>query len=570
MILSILAFVIILGIIISIHEFGHFYFARKAGILCHEFSIGFGPIIYRHQFGETLFCIRAIPIGGFVSMADGEMTANLIKVGDEIGLNTENELVSEIILDEKRECEIRGEVVSFDFYGKNDTPLYVTLNVNNEEKYFEIKRDAFYVFEKNQRLQIEPYERSFDSKSILQRFLTLFAGPMMNFVLAIVIYIIVAFASGVPNTKSNVIGEVESNYPAAVAESIELDGEGNSFKIKKGQKITEVNGEPVNSWTDFSKELDKLYDEYGTTVTLTIDGNHYTMETISYIVSIAVSNIGLEKDEMKYKTSSVTPLTEEVSKNQVYGLKVGKCDALYKDKNGKLSKEDYIVGIKSFNKEFDWLEKDDKDFYKITNWGQLLKIFNELDSKEYRFQFEFYDYNKETEKYQLITDDQVIVPYTKETLSSQNLPAIKQLVGLTCTNHFDFFGCLGSAFKMFGSDFTLIFRTLKVLLFPSGVRQLGVNNLSSVIGIFAMIQQYIGIGFIALLAFMAMLSVNIGVMNLLPIPALDGGRITFLLVEAVTKKKVPKKVEAIINYVFLFLLFGLFIYISINDVIRFF
>jgi regulator of sigma E protease len=230
-ILSILAFVIILGIIISIHEFGHFYFARKAGILCHEFSIGFGPIIYRHQFGETLFCIRAIPIGGFVSMADGELTSNLIKVGDEIGLNTENELVSEIILDEKRECEIRGEVVSFDFYGKNDNPLYVTLNVSNEEKYFEVKRDAFYVFEKNQRLQIEPYERSFDSKSVLQRFLTLFAGPMMNFVLAIFIYIIVAFASGVPNTKSNVIGEVESDYPAAVAESFELDGEGNILAV---------------------------------------------------------------------------------------------------------------------------------------------------------------------------------------------------------------------------------------------------------------------------------------------------------------------------------------------------
>ena len=570
MILSILAFVIILGIIISIHEFGHFYFARKAGILCHEFSIGFGPIIYRHQFGETLFCIRAIPIGGFVSMADGELTSNLIKVGDEIGLNTENELVSEIILDEKRECEIRGEVVSFDFYGKNDNPLYVTLNVSNEEKYFEVKRDAFYVFEKNQRLQIEPYERSFDSKSVLQRFLTLFAGPMMNFVLAIFIYIIVAFASGVPNTKSNVIGEVESDYPAAVAESLELDVEGNSFKIKKGQKITEVNGVPVNSWTDFSKELDKLYDENGTTVKLTIDGNHYTMETISYIVSIAVSNIGLEQDEMKYITSSVTPLQESVDETEVYGIKVGKCDALYKDKNGKLSTDDYIIGIKEFGKEYDAADLDANGFYKIKGWGDLLKIFKELDSKEHRFQFEFYDYDKETKTYELITDDQVIVPYTKETLSSQNLPVVRQLVGLTCTNHFDFFGCLGSAFKMFGSDFTLIFRTLKVLLFPSGVRQLGVKNLSSVIGIFAMIQQYIGIGFIALIAFMAMLSVNIGIMNLLPIPALDGGRIVFLLVEAVTKKKIPKKVEAIINYVFLFLLFGLFIYISINDVMRFF
>ena len=307
-ILSILAFVIILGIIISIHEFGHFYFARKAGILCHEFSIGFGPIIYRHQFGETLFCIRAIPIGGFVSMADGELTSNLIKVGDEIGLNTENELVSEIILDEKRECEIRGEVVSFDFYGKNDTPLYVTLNVNNEEKYFEIKRDAFYVFEKNQRLQIEPYERSFDSKSVLQRFLTLFAGPMMNFVLAIFIYIIVAFASGVPNTKSNVIGEVESDYPATV---VEAGGQ----KIKAGQKITKVNGNSVNSWDDFSKELNRIYDNYGTTVTLTID------ETTG-VATFYYEITSLSKTGYLYYTGTNVSITTDATKSNLLIYKV--------------------------------------------------------------------------------------------------------------------------------------------------------------------------------------------------------------------------------------------------------
>ena len=62
-IVSIIAFIIIIGVIITVHELGHLYFAKKAGILCHEFSIGMGPIIYKKQFGETRFCVRAIPIG---------------------------------------------------------------------------------------------------------------------------------------------------------------------------------------------------------------------------------------------------------------------------------------------------------------------------------------------------------------------------------------------------------------------------------------------------------------------------------------------------------------------------
>ena len=69
---------------------------------------------------------------------------------------------------------------------------------------------------------------------------------------------------------------------------------------------------------------------------------------------------------------------------------------LYKDKNGKLSTDDYIIGIKEFGKEYDASDLDANGFYKIKGWGDLLKIFKELDSKEHRFQFEFYDYDKDT------------------------------------------------------------------------------------------------------------------------------------------------------------------------------
>ncbi|UKI48997.1 MAG: site-2 protease family protein [Clostridium sp.] len=104
----------------------------------------------------------------------------------------------------------------------------------------------------------------------------------------------------------------------------------------------------------------------------------------------------------------------------------------------------------------------------------------------------------------------------------------------------------------------MIFKTLKILLFPSGIRQVGVSNLSGVVGIFSMVDSYIQYGILPLLALVALLSINIGVMNLLPIPALDGGRIVFLLYEAITRKKPNKKFENILNNI---------MFIFINDIV---
>ncbi|MDE5855530.1 MAG: site-2 protease family protein, partial [Anaeroplasmataceae bacterium] len=143
-IVSIIAFILILGIIIIIHEGGHFFFARRAGILCHEFSIGMGPAIYKKKFGETTFCIRAIPIGGYVSMAGEEVTSELVKVGQQIGLNILDGKVSEIVTVEEAEAQIRGEVVDLDLYGQDGNPLFITINDGFQNQYYEVLNDAFY------------------------------------------------------------------------------------------------------------------------------------------------------------------------------------------------------------------------------------------------------------------------------------------------------------------------------------------------------------------------------------------------------------------------------------------
>ena len=77
-ILSILIFAIVLGLIIGIHEAGHFFFARRGGILCREYAIGMGPILWKKKKGETLYSLRAIPLGGFCAIAGEELEEDQI------------------------------------------------------------------------------------------------------------------------------------------------------------------------------------------------------------------------------------------------------------------------------------------------------------------------------------------------------------------------------------------------------------------------------------------------------------------------------------------------------------
>ena len=74
-ILTLIYFILILGVIVLVHEFGHFIFAKKAGIYVYEFSIGMGPRLFKwtRKNDETEYSLRLIPIGGFVQMAGEEI-----------------------------------------------------------------------------------------------------------------------------------------------------------------------------------------------------------------------------------------------------------------------------------------------------------------------------------------------------------------------------------------------------------------------------------------------------------------------------------------------------------------
>ncbi|MBQ3475248.1 MAG: site-2 protease family protein [Bacilli bacterium] len=126
-----------------------------------------------------------------------------------------------------------------------------------------------------------------------------------------------------------------------------------------------------------------------------------------------------------------------------------------------------------------------------------------------------------------------------------------------------------SALKYAFYKFKSIFKQLIIIIISLFTGKLGINSLSGPVGIY----QVVGIAkssMESLLYLTAYLSINVGFMNILPFPAFDGGRAFLLIIEKITKKKVPLKVETIINNIGFILLMGLMVYITIKDVLNLF
>src|SRR5690606_4214352 len=133
-------------------------------------------------------------------------------------------------------------------------------------------------------------------------------------------------------------------------------------------------------------------------------------------------------------------------------------------------------------------------------------------------------------------------------------------MGIDLGRAFDFVYLFTYPVTQFADSVSQMIATLGLLFNPNS--SVGVGDLAGPVGIFSLVSNAASGGLMNLLVFVAFLSVNIGLFNLLPIPALDGGRLIFLGYEAITRRKVPAKVELWVNNAFFFLLMGLFIYVT--------
>ena len=148
MVQSLVTFIIIFGIIVCVHEYGHLFFAKKSGILVREFSIGMGPKIYAHQAKDgTLYTIRMLPLGGYVRMAGWGEDETEIKTGAPVSLtlDVQNQTVTRINLSDKVQFgqALPMLVTAYDF----EKALTITGEVNGEVVTYAVDHDATVVEE---------------------------------------------------------------------------------------------------------------------------------------------------------------------------------------------------------------------------------------------------------------------------------------------------------------------------------------------------------------------------------------------------------------------------------------
>lgn len=194
--LGILTFILVFGIIVVVHEFGHFYFAKKSGILVREFAIGMGPKIFAHIGKDgTAYTIRILPLGGYVRMAGWGDDTTEIKTGTPVSLTlTDDGKVKRINLSGKKldQTALPMQVTQFDFEDK----LFIKGLVLEEEKTFAVDHDATVVEVDGTEVRIAPLDVQYQNATIWGKLITNFAGPMNNFILGVVVFWILIFMQG--------------------------------------------------------------------------------------------------------------------------------------------------------------------------------------------------------------------------------------------------------------------------------------------------------------------------------------------------------------------------------------
>ncbi|MEB7383912.1 RIP metalloprotease RseP [Staphylococcus xylosus] len=422
---TIISFIIVFGVLVTVHEYGHMFFAKRAGIMCPEFAIGMGPKIFSFRKNETLYTIRLLPVGGYVRMAGDGLEEPPVQPGMhvKIKLNDKEEITHIILDDQHKFQQIEAmEVKQCDF--KDGLFVEGVTAYDDERHRFPIAEKSYFV-ENGSLIQIAPRDRQFTYKKPYQKFLTLFAGPLFNFLLTLVLFIGLAYYQGTP---TNSVDEVMKGSPAAQA------------GLKSGDTIVKLDGKKIEGKSDIDKITEQNKDKK-TKVTVERDGKTHTMD------------IKPKKVEQK------------VTKNK--------------------SQTRYLFG------------------YTPSTEHTLFKpIFSGFD----------------------------------RTLEAGKLifTAIVGMIASIFTGNFSF------------------------------------DMLNGPVGIYHSVDSVVKTGIINLISWTALLSVNLGLMNLLPVPALDGGRILFVIYEAIFRKPVNKKAETTIIAIGAVFVLIVMVLVTWNDIQRYF
>ena len=220
--------IVILGVIVFLHELGHFATAKYFGMPVSEFAIGMGPRIFSVRRGETVYSIRVLPLGGFVNI-EGMQPENFDL--ERFKKERTDEIIEEL-RNEKGLTEKSDEIESEEFI--NEVSKRLDENVEKELK-------------KQENIQ----KNGFFAKSPFSRFVVLIAGVMMNFISALIALFVMLSITGVMPIK----------YTAPVVGEIQADSRAKE-KLRVNDRILAVNGENVSNWVEMSEKVLKISQNY--------------------------------------------------------------------------------------------------------------------------------------------------------------------------------------------------------------------------------------------------------------------------------------------------------------------
>ena len=437
---SLASFIVVIGVLVFVHEYGHFWAARKCGVKIHRFSIGFGKVLWsRKDKYETEFAVSMIPLGGYVKMLD----------------------------------------------------------------------------ERNETVPPELKSQAFNSKTVLQRAFIIIAGPLANFLFAIFAYWVI-YLVGIPSVKP-VIAEVQPNSIAARAQ------------IQPNMQIIAVDGEATPDWESINLQLatkigsaqvtltmKNFEDNVQQVKTLNLSGWKFNPEKESAFGSLGIKPVG-GIVEMK-----ISKLIEN-SPAQKAGLQIG--DLIFTSEGEPIEWETFVTDI----------QKGDVLKLVIGREGQTfpLELKPELNDKDKWFVGIAPTFHEVAEKY-------------RTELKYDMLEALQKGVEKT---------------------FQLVWVTVKVIgKLLSG--DLSLTNLSGPISIAKGAGVSSQIGLVYYLSFMALISVNLGIMNLFPLPVLDGGHLVFLAAEGIMRKPLSEKIQEVRYLIGATVLLMLTLFALFNDFTR--
>lgn len=260
--LGILTFILVFGIIVVVHEFGHFYFAKKSGILVREFAIGMGPKIFAHIGKDgTAYTIRILPLGGYVRMAGWGDDTTEIKTGTPVSLTLADDgKVKRINLSGKKldQTALPMQVTQFDFEDK----LFIRGLVLEEEKTFAVDHDATVVEADGTEVRIAPLDVQYQNATIWGKLITNFAGPMNNFILGVVVFWILIFMQGgVRDVDTNQFHIMPQGALAKVG-------------VPETAQITKIGSHEISNWESLIQAVEsETKDKTAPTLDVTISEN---------------------------------------------------------------------------------------------------------------------------------------------------------------------------------------------------------------------------------------------------------------------------------------------------------